>query len=102
MGTYYFMWYICKRSVSINSYSINIKGKKLYLINFSVDTSKQRTRLRKKITSERSQLKKLMDQFNALVESNGGVPLTMDTVLAVEPSLGGNDQCACNGKLQYY
>lgn len=88
-------------AVILQQYNLQLKDVDVHLwkqeiIQHAKDTSKQRTRLRKKITSGRSQLKKLMDQFNALLESNGGVPLTMYTVLAVEPSLGGNDQCACN------
>ena len=46
-----------------------------------LDTSKQRTHLRKKITSERTLLKALIDKYNVLIEHDGGVPLTVDGVL---------------------
>ena len=49
------------------------------------DTSKQHTCVRKKNTHERSQLKSLITSYNALVQSNGGAPLTMDSLLAGEP-----------------
>ena len=55
------------------------------LLNVFTDTSKQHTRLRKKNTHERSQLKSLSASYNALVQSNGGVPLTMDSLLARDP-----------------
>ena len=39
----------------------------------------------KENTQERSQLKSIIATYNALVQSNGGAPLTMDSLLAGEP-----------------
>ena len=57
----------------------------IHLLNVFKDTSKQHTRLPKKNMHERSQLKGLIASYNALVQSNGGAPLTMDSLLAGEP-----------------
>lgn len=60
-------------------------ARRTQVINKETDTSKQHTHLRKKNTHERSQLKSLIVSYNALVQSNGGAPLTMDSLLAGEP-----------------
>lgn len=46
-----------------------------------LDRSKQRIRLRKKIASERTHLKALIDKYNVSIASDCGVPLTVDGVL---------------------
>ncbi|XP_067026653.1 uncharacterized protein [Acropora muricata] len=71
-----------KQQMEMISFSI---ARRTQVINKETDTSKQRTRLRKKNTQERSQLKSIIVSYNALVQSNGGAPLTMDSLLAGEP-----------------
>ena len=47
-----------------------------------LDSSKQRTRLRKKIASDKTQLKTLVERYNDLIASGGGALLTVDAVLS--------------------
>lgn len=53
----------------------------MFFVYIQIDSSKQRTRLRKKIASERTQLNTLIDKYNVLIASDGGIPLTIDSVL---------------------
>lgn len=52
------------------------------VINKQTDSSKQRTRLRKKIASVKTQRKTLVERYNDLIASDGGAPLTVDVVLS--------------------
>ena len=47
-----------------------------------LDSSKQRTRLRKKMASEKTKLKELVDKHNDLNCTDDGAVLTVDDVLA--------------------
>ncbi|KAJ7337885.1 hypothetical protein OS493_008043 [Desmophyllum pertusum] len=67
-----------KHQMEMLSFSI---ARTTTFINKQSDSSKQRTRLRKKIASERTQLNTLIDKYNVLIASDGGIPLTIDSVL---------------------
>ena len=55
---------------------------KYFLLLTHLDSSKQRTRLRKKIASEKNQLKSSVERYNELIAGEGGAPLTVDVVLS--------------------
>ena len=47
-----------------------------------LDSSKQRTRLRKKLTSEKSKLQSLLEKYNSQRLTNGDNPLMFEDVMA--------------------
>lgn len=47
-----------------------------------LDSSKQRTRLRKKLTSEKSKLQSLLEKYNSQRLTNGDDPLMFEDVMA--------------------
>ena len=55
---------------------------KYFLLLTHLDSLKQRTRLQKKIASEKNQLKSLVERYNELIASEGGAPLTVDVELS--------------------
>lgn len=56
----------------------------LHNFHFSLDSSKQRTRLRKKLTSEKKTLQKLIDEYNKVNASTAEEPLTFEGVISGE------------------
>lgn len=54
----------------------------IYYFVTSLDSSKQRTRLRRKVSKEKEKLKSLVEQYNSIVDSEGGDKLDIADVLA--------------------
>lgn len=53
-------------------------------ISKQADSSKQRTRLQKKLTSEKKSLRKLIDEYNKVNASTAEEPLTFEGVISGE------------------